>query len=130
MLKKIGLIAVMVAAGALPAMAQTVCTAPTTPAAVDAAKASVDQVRGALTAAQGFMTASDSYQDCLAKDLTAQKAAATKDKPLDPGVEKDISAKADANQTAKQQVATAANNLVTDFKKVHSCAGQPLASCK
>ena len=90
----------------------------------------MDQVRGALTAAQGFMSASDSYQDCLSKDLAAQKAAATKDKPLDSGAEKDMAAKADANQALKQQVATAANSLVTDFKKAHSCAGQPLASCK
>jgi hypothetical protein len=130
MLKTIGLIAVMAAAGALPAMAQTACTAPATPPAIDASKANVDQVRGALTAAQSFMTASDGYQDCLSKDFAAQKAAATKDKPLDPGVEKDMNARVDANQAAKQQVAAAANNLITDFKKVHSCAGQPLASCK
>lgn len=130
MLNRFAWILTLAALTASPAWAQGACNAPAMPAAVDAAKASVADIRAALTAAQGFIAASDLYQQCLQKDVDARKAAATKDNPFDPAVEKDMQAKAADNQAMKQKVADNANNAIAAFKKAHACENKPLASCQ
>ena len=89
MLKKIGLAVALVCAGALPAMAQAACTAPTAPAAVDGTTATKDQLLAGIKAAKAFIAASDAYQECLGDDLKAQKKRPRPNKkPLDPSIEK------------------------------------------
>lgn len=120
MLKKIGLAMVLVSAGALPALAQgAACTAPVAPAAIDGSKVTIDQLRAAITDAKGFIAASDTYQSCIGNDITAQKAAATKDKPFDPAIEKADLAKVSDNQAQKQKVGDAINGAIGDYKKAH-----------
>ena len=70
MLKKIGLAAAMVIAGAVPAMAQANCTAPVAPAAVDGTTATRDQLVAGITAAKAFIAASDTYQQCILDDIS------------------------------------------------------------
>jgi hypothetical protein len=132
MFKKIILAAVLASAAALPAFAQgATCAAPAAPAVpADPAKASADDMRNLLAGANGFMKASDTYQQCLGNDIAAQKAAATKDKPFDPAIEKADLALVDTNQNLKQKVGTDANTALTAFKKAHNCDGKPLASCQ
>jgi hypothetical protein len=132
MFKKIILVAVLASASALPAFAQgATCAAPAAPAVpADPAKATADDMRTLLAGANGFMKASDTYQQCVDSYTTAQKAAATEDKPFDPAIEKADMALIDANQNLKQKVGLDANTAITAFKKAHNCDGKPLASCQ
>ncbi len=132
MLKKIILVAVLASVGALPAFAQgATCAAPAAPAVpADPAKATADDMRTMLSGANGFMKSSDTYQQCLGNDIATQKAAATKDKPFDPAIEKADLALVDTNQNLKQKVGMDANTALNAFKKAHNCDGKPLASCQ
>jgi len=119
MLKKIGLAVALVVAGAVPAMAQATCTAPDAPAPVDGTTATRDQLVAGITAAKAFIAASDTYQQCILDDISKQKAAATKDKPFDPNIEKAETAKGLANQADKVKVGDQINGAVGAYKKLH-----------
>jgi hypothetical protein len=119
MLKKIALALVLVSAGALPAFAQGACTAPVAPASIDGGKVTIDQLRAAISDAKAFIAASDTYQNCLIKDVADQKAAATKDKPFDPAVEKAEDARGLDNQKLKEKVGADINGAIGDYKKAH-----------
>jgi hypothetical protein len=118
MFKKFAL-AMILASVAAPVMAQGACTAPAPPAAVDGSKVTIDQLRAAINDAKAFIAASDTYQTCVGNDITAQKAAATKEKPFDGAIEAAAMAKVNDNQSQKQKVGDAINGAIGAYKKAH-----------
>jgi hypothetical protein len=120
MLKKFGLGAVLLLAGAMPAFAEDACPVPPAPVAVDGATAARDQLVAGIAAVKGYMTASDTYQACIADYLKVQQAAAAKDKkPVDPALIQMEGDKVTANQNSKQAVGDAINVSIGAYKKAH-----------
>lgn len=102
-MKKIMLTAALLIGTAAPALAQSACTAPTQPAAVDGATATKDQMVAYHTAVTDYISKSDVYQKCLQDDMDAQTAAAKKaNTSFDTKPETDL---ATGNQATKQVVA-------------------------
>jgi alpha-beta hydrolase superfamily lysophospholipase len=119
MLKKLGLAAALLVAGAVPALADDTCQAPPIPAAVDGSTASRDQVLAAQAAVKTYI-ASDTYQACINDYVTAQKAQADKDKkPMDAATIQTEGDKITANQASKQKVGDDFNTAVGAYKKAH-----------
>src|ERR1700744_6427661 len=99
------------------ASAETRCAAPQPPAAIDGANATLDQLKTSIGAAKEFMAQSDAYQDCLGKEIDAQKAPAGGGKPLDKAVaDRDLGLVA-ANQKMKEDVGASVNAGVAAYKK-------------
>jgi len=87
---------------------------------VDGAQLSEEQMRAADAAARNFIAQSDVYQACLTDMLDAAKTRATADgKPLDPGLEAELKAKADANQRVKEKVSVEINTAISVYKQTH-----------
>jgi hypothetical protein len=106
---------------AAPALAQSACTEPGTPAAVDGATASADEIRAGIAAAKSFIAQSDVYQECLGKEVEAAKAQAAADKkPFDQSIADSAMAKAEANQKAKEKVGADINASIGVYKKAHA----------
>jgi uncharacterized protein YgbK (DUF1537 family) len=104
----------------LPAMAQSMCTAPIAPAAVDGTTSTQEQVRAAVQDAKAFIAQSDVYQTCLGKEIEDAKAKAEADKvKFDTSVARVAMAKADSNQKMKEKVGAEANSAVASYKKAH-----------
>ena len=103
---------------AMPAMAQSACVAPDTPATIDGASVTLDQLKAAIGTAKNFIAGSDTYQDCLGKEVQASKSASDASKP-DPDVAKRNQALADANQKAKESVGASVNAAIAAYKKGH-----------
>jgi hypothetical protein len=104
---------------AVPAMAQTSCTAPDQPAPIDGTTVTLDQLRAAISAAKQFIATSDDYQACLGKEIEVQKAAATRDKPFDKAIADRNLALADTNQKMKESVGASVNAAIVAYKKAH-----------
>jgi hypothetical protein len=120
MSKSIILAAALLAVSAAPVLAQSTCTAPIAPAAVDGATATIEQVRGAVKDAKDFIAQSDVYQTCIGKELDDAKAKAAADKvPFDKSIATAAMAKADDNQKMKEKVGAEANGAVQAYKKAH-----------
>jgi hypothetical protein len=121
MLKSLGIGLAFGCLWALPCFAQgTACAAPAAPAVnVDPVHATKDQMVAAVNEVKAFIAASDQYQDCLDKNMTAQKAAATPDKPFDPAIERELVARAAANQSLKQRAGDQINQAVTAWRSTH-----------
>ena len=121
MFKQFCLACVMIAASAVPALADSSsCSEPIAPASVDGGTATVTQMNGAHDDVVNFMKASDDYQACLYTDLNDQKRAAAKDKKdLDPSIEANVNAKVDANQKLKEKVGGEFNAAVLAYKAKH-----------
>lgn len=101
-------------------VAQDTCAEPAEPAPVDGAQVSEEQMRAAAEAARNFIAQSDVYQSCLVDMLAAAKTEATADgKPLDPGLETTLKAKADANQKVKEKVGVEINMAIDVYKQTH-----------
>lgn len=102
------------------ATAQTACTKPTEPAAVDGKGSTMDQLLAAKTSVTGFIAASDTWQTCALADLkTRQDAAKAASMPLDPSVEKGVHDSIADNQAAKERVGKWFNTAVKDYKTAH-----------
>jgi len=120
MLKAIGITAVLLAAGAVPAFAEDTCTVPTIPVSIDGATATKDQILAGIKASKDYIAASDTYQQCIGDYVTAAKADAAKDKkPVDPALIQVELAKADASQANKQKVGDTINSAIGAYKKAH-----------
>ncbi|HEX4177625.1 MAG TPA: hypothetical protein VHY57_04280 [Rhizomicrobium sp.] len=103
---------------AMPAMAQSACVAPDTPAGIDGASVTLDELKAAIGAVKNFIARSDDYQDCLGKEVQASKSASDASKP-DPDIAKRNQALADANQKAKESVGASVNAAIAAYKKAH-----------
>jgi hypothetical protein len=102
------------------ALAQEACVEPQPPAPVDGAQLNEDQMRAANDAARNFMAQSDVFRACLANAVDAAKTQAAADgKPLDPAVENDAKAKADANQKLKERVGAEIGTAISVYKQSH-----------
>lgn len=116
-------IAVLLCVFALPVragLAQEACVEPQEPAPVDGAQASEDQMRNAAAAARNFMAQSDVYQACLANALDAAKTQAAADgRPVDPALEADAKARAEANQKVREKVGVEINTAISVYKQTH-----------
>lgn len=120
MLKKFGLGVILLAAGAVPAFADDTCQVPPTPAAIDGTTATADQMRAGIAAFNAFSKASDAYQVCVNDYITAQNAAADKDKkPHDTAMIQSEGDKVTANQTAKEKAGADLNAAIGVYKKAH-----------
>lgn len=101
-------------------IAQEACAEPPQPAPVDGAQVSEQQMRAAADAARNFIAQSDVYQACLANALNAARTeASARGKPLDPGLETVLRAKADANQKVKEKVGFEINTAMDVYKQTH-----------
>jgi hypothetical protein len=101
-------------------LAQEACVEPQEPAPVDGAQVSEDQMRNAAAAARNFMAQSDVYQACLANALDAAKTQAAADgRPVDPALETDTRARADANQKVREKVGVEINTAISVYKQTH-----------
>jgi hypothetical protein len=120
MLKKFGLAAVLLVAGAAPSFADDTCQVPPVPASVDGNTVTKDQMVAAIAAVKTYMTASDTYQQCINDYVTAQNAQADKDKkPHDPNMIQAEGDKVTASQASKQTVGDAINASIGVYKKAH-----------
>ena len=120
MFKKYGLGVILLVAGAVPAFADDTCKVPPTPAAIDGATATADQMRASIGAFNTFSKASDAYQICVNDYITAQNAAADKDKKShDTAMVQSEGDKVAANQTAKEKAGTDLNAAIGLYKKAH-----------
>jgi hypothetical protein len=120
MLKSIGLTAVLLVAGALPAFAEDTCQLPPVPASVDGTTASKDQILAGIKASKDYIAASDTYQQCINDYVTAAKADADKNKkPVDPAIIQVSGDKITANQNNKQKVGDQINSAIGAYKKAH-----------
>jgi hypothetical protein len=121
MTKTMFVAAVLMLGSAAPALAQSACTEPATPAAVDGATASADEIRAGIAAAKSFIAQSDVYQECLGKEVEAAKAQAAADKkPFDQSIADAAMAKAETNQKAKEKVGADINASIGVYKKAHA----------
>jgi hypothetical protein len=110
---------------AAPAFAQLGCSDPIAPTPVDGSRASTQQMKDAKADVVNFMKSSDDYQQCLLNQVAKAKADADKHKgdhgtqPFDPAVEKDATARIDANQRLKEKVGAEFNAAVHGYKAAH-----------
>jgi hypothetical protein len=119
MSKKIAGLMMALAMGVSPALAQNaVCVEPVVPAGVDGTTATREQIVASIAAAKDFMAKSDVYQQCLADDLEAKKAAAAKaNTPFDEQLHQVAMAKVAANQQAKDKLAADTNAQAGIYKQ-------------
>ena len=102
-----------------PDVGPTRCDAPDQPSTIDGATASLDQLKASITAAKEYMAASNSYQDCLDKEINAQRAAATPQRPFDKAIADRNLALASVNQKMKENIGASVNAAIATFKKAH-----------
>jgi len=120
MLKTLGLVAGLVLVSAAPAWAESACSEPIAPAAVDGSTATTAQMNAAHDDVMTFLKQSDDYQVCLLKELNDAKADAVKNKKdLDPSIEAGVDAKVQANQALKEKVGAEFNAAVVAYKAKH-----------
>jgi hypothetical protein len=120
MLKTIGLAAALVLASAVPALAQSVCSEPIAPAAVDGGKATTAQMNAAHDDVVTFIKQSDDYQGCVLHEVNEAKADALKNKKdVDPAILTAADDKIKSNQALKEKVGAEYNVAVTAYKAKH-----------
>lgn len=119
MSKKMALVVIAALAAATPAWAQNaVCIEPTLPTAVDGNTVTRENLLAAIAGAKDFVAKSDIYQQCIADDLSAKKAAAEKaGTPFDTQVQEVAMAKVAANQQAKDKLVADTNAQANIYKQ-------------
>jgi hypothetical protein len=99
-----------------PAMAQDQCVAPTAPAVPEGSKATPAQIITAQNDIKSFAAASDSYQACLAAEISRQKDLAKQTNvEFDPKIQAAIEVKAGAQRKDVERLAAAWGASVTAF---------------
>ncbi len=99
-----------------PALAQSACVEPVTPAPVKSA-ATADQMRAAMAEAHAFIAQSSVYQDCLAREVEAAKTQATASgQPFEPMIEVSARYKIEASKKAQERVGATANRALSAYK--------------
>ena len=120
MLKTIGLVAALVLGSAVPAMAQSMCSPPIAPAAIDGGSATAAQMNAAHDDVSTFLKQSDDYQTCVLNELKAATAVATAaKKDVDPAIVAATQTKVQANQGLKEKVGAEFNASVMAYKAKH-----------
>ena len=120
MLKTFALAAALMLASAVPAAAESMCSEPIAPAAIDGNTATVAQLSAAVADVKTFLKQSDDYQVCLIKELNDAKDAARKaKKDVDPALVDDTTKKIQANQSLKEKVGAEYNAAANAYKAKH-----------
>jgi serine/threonine protein kinase HipA of HipAB toxin-antitoxin module len=120
MLKKFGLAVVLLAGMGAPALAQSVCSEPIPPAALDGSTATKAQVVAASHDANNFMKAADDYQECVSLDYNKQvDAAKAAKKDVDPSITQASNQKIQASQQMKMKVGSEFQATLAAWKKGH-----------
>lgn len=120
MLKTIGLVAALVLGSAVPAMAQSMCSSPIAPAAIDGGTATTAQMSAAHDDVTTFLKQSDDYQTCVLKEFNdAKTAALAAKKDIDPALVAATDTKIKANQSLKEKVGAEFNASVLAYKAKH-----------
>jgi hypothetical protein len=118
--KTFGAAAALLLASALPAAAQSMCSPPIPPAAVDGSKVTEDQLHANLIDVKTFLKQSDDYQDCVNREwLEARDAALKAKKDLDPAITADRDAKIRDNQALKEKVGAEYNAAAHAYVAAH-----------
>ena len=120
MLQKFGLAFALILAAGAPAMAQSACSTPIPPAAIDGSTATKAQIVAASHDANNFMKAADDYQECVSleydKAVTDAKAAK---KDVDPALTQAADASIKSSQGLKVKVGAEFNASYAAYKKAH-----------
>lgn len=130
MSKKLAFAVFAILAGVAPASTawaqNAVCVEPAAPSAVpDGNTATREQIVAAAAAARDFVSKSDAYQQCIADDLTAKKAAAEKGgTPFDGQLQEVAQAKVAVNQQAKDKFVADVNAQINVYKQKASTSGK------
>ena len=120
MLKTVGLVSALLLASVVPAFAESACSEPIPPVAIDGSTASTAQMNAAHDDVMTFLKQSDDYQLCLLKELKDATDAAKRDKKdLDPSIDAGVRAKVQANQNIKEKVGAEFNAAVNAYKAKH-----------
>jgi hypothetical protein len=105
MLKSFAIACVVIAGTAGSAFAQSSCSEPIAPVALDGNRANLKQLSDASHDANQFMKQSGDYQDCLTHELRQKQQQAAHDKKvLDPSVADNVQSEIDENQKMKEKV--------------------------
>lgn len=119
-LKTFALAAAVILASAVPAAAESLCSEPIAPAAVDGAKVTAEQLHTNLVDVKTFLKQSDQYQDCVNKEwVVARDTAFRSKKELDPALTTDRDNKIKANQALKEKVGAEYNAAAQTYVKLH-----------
>jgi hypothetical protein len=110
----------------MPALAQSACMEPTTPAMPDGKTAGRDQIIAAAGAAKEFMTKSDEFQGCLNAEYEAQVTALkAKKEPFDATkMNAAREARITANQKKKEDVGKAYGATAAAYKQANPPAAK------
>lgn len=98
--------------GGASTIAETRCIAPDQPSTIDGVTLTLDQLNQSINEAKSFMVKSDAYQDCLVAEIEAQKAAATRQKPLDEAITGRNLTLVVANQRIKENAGSSINEAI------------------
>lgn len=113
-----GWIAAILIVSSVAASAQTNCLAPSLPRALSP-DFTLGELQTAIQGARNFMAASQDYQDCIAREVAAQQAAATPEKPFDMSIRNRAVILIETNQRQKEQVGTQVNAAIEAYKKAN-----------
>jgi hypothetical protein len=118
--KTIGLASALLLASAVPSFAESLCSEPIAPAAIDGSTATGDQIKAALADVKAFLKQSDDYQDCLNREFVAKMDDAKKNKKdPDPAWDADRKKKIEANQALKEKVGAEFNAAGAAYNAKH-----------
>jgi len=121
MLRKFGLAAILLAACAAPALADDTCQAPPVPVSVDGATATTDAMRAAIKNVNDYQASVEKYKQCVSDYVTAQNAAADKDKKAhDAAMIQSEGDKVTAADAAKQKAVDGINASIAAYKAAHA----------
>jgi hypothetical protein len=120
MLQKFGLAFALILAAGVPAMAQSACSAPIAPAAIDGSTATKPQIVAASHDANNFMKAADDYQECVSTEYNnAVVAAKAAKKDVDPALTQAADQNIKSSQAQKVKVGAEFNTTYAAYKKAH-----------
>jgi hypothetical protein len=120
MLQKFGLAFALILAAAAPAMAQSACSAPIPPAAIDGSTATKAQIVAASHDANNFMKAADDYQECVSLEYDkAVTDAKNAKKDVDPSLTQAADTNIKSSQALKVRVGAEFNASYAAYKKAH-----------
>jgi hypothetical protein len=116
MVRSLALSAVLLAFLAAPAASQNSCVQPYAPSIPNGSSATKDQMLTAQNEVKVFIRDSDTYQECILRDVRGQREAARRDqKTLDPSIEEAALRRINTNQREKERVGTEYNASVKAY---------------
>jgi hypothetical protein len=120
MLRSLVLSGAVLIACASPVLAQTTCVPPFAPVIPNGATASLEDIRRAKSEYEAFDTASNTYQECIVREIQIHKAdAARRGKDLDQTRLDALRARGNANQREKERAGSEYNAAARAYREAH-----------